>query len=132
LSTKGEVRENCSCCSLSCLVVLSIMVPTVIDGMVGVLLVEDGRELTLVCEMIMGASRGNRGCLYVLICGTTATPREGEFMGDSSSIGTEGEEDGEDGGDIEELLSLRSLRDEGEEHSPSGFDTLRFTFALLF
>jgi len=91
-------------------------------------LLEGGRELTIDCEMIMGASRGSRGCLYVVSCGTTATPREGEFIGDSLR-GTEGEEDGESGGDKEEVLSLR---DDGEEHSPSGLETLRFTFALLF
>jgi len=87
-----------------------------------------GREL--IGEMIIGASRGSRvGCLYVVSWGTTATPREGEFIGDSL-MGTEGEDDGESGGDKEELLSLS---DDGEEHSsPSGFDTLRFTLALLF
>ncbi len=50
-------------------------------------------------------------------------------MGDSSARDSEGEE-GEDGGDMED--ELWPSDPDGEEHSPSGFDTLRFTLALLF
>jgi len=51
----------------------------------------------------------------------------GDRMGDSSAS-VDGEE-GDDGGDIEDELLLS---EPGDEHSSSGFETLRFTLARLF
>lgn len=106
---KGKLRENCCCCAFNCFVVLLIMVP-VVDGLDGSMLVV-GKSGLETLEEIMGFVGGG---LQGFIWGTTAAP-DGE-LGDSSSVGTEGEEEGEGEEDPSDLIP----------------DTSRFTLALLF
>jgi len=98
----------------------------VVEVMEGV--VEIGEEIDVIGVMIFVASKSCKDCFCVLRDAATGL-RDGDRMGDSSARDVDGEE-GEDGGDMEDELWLSEP--DGDEHSPSGFDTLRFTFARLF